>query len=273
MPEIPIHKEFRISDLFRELLTGNSDYPHIIHTEIEVKDASTHVTNLLIDRDLAINVNTNIDDVRNPLSLQFDSQWLKLTDDKGRKFIMSGSYKNYARNWLQEPDHLKRLDWILDFMARHGSEWLETEDIWRRTKSEHPSLHVEHLESYRQHMFNKLCTEKYLSYSSHPEQYMVTLNGVLFIQAGGYSQERRDKQLRQVLKRCEIMILALAALVAIWYTVYQVTEQFLLGMLTAGLVFLFLTGAVSGIALWTSAELLIPVWKRAIQSLKRQRMK
>ena len=126
--------------------------------------------------------------------------------DLGRNLKEAGSYREYARNWLQEPNHLRRLDWMLNFMATNAAQGVGIENAWNRIKILHPTIHVEFLESFRLQMIEKLVDNGYLVFDG--SLCTVTLEGVLFNDNGGYLGESSRRLFDDRIKtRREILLM------------------------------------------------------------------
>lgn len=90
----------------------------------------------------------------------------------------------------QEQDQIKRLDWVLHFMAIHAQQGLEIEAAWTRIKEAHPTIHIEGNESARQPMFDKLVRDKYMEFKAGSMRpYWITFDGIMFSKKGGYAGE------------------------------------------------------------------------------------
>lgn len=115
--------------------------------------------------------------------------------EKGRQLKRSGSYEAYTAHIIQETDQLKRLDWVLHFMAIHAVQGREINDSWIEIKKLHPTIHIEGNESFRQQMFDKLVAEKYLIPKDNGV-YWITFDGVIFDENGGYQEAKRVSDAR-----------------------------------------------------------------------------
>lgn len=97
----------------------------------------------------------------------------------------------------QEKSEIKRLDWVLSFMATHAKQGLEIEAAWGRMREQHPTLHREGDESNRDQIFKKLMKDGYLVYNEHNDcRYWITFDGIVFENDGGY-QSMIDRQKAQ----------------------------------------------------------------------------
>lgn len=102
----------------------------------------------------------------------------------------------------QEKSEIKRLDWVLSFMAKHAKQGLEIEAAWESMKTEHPTLHKEGNESSRLQIFEKLAKDGYLVLkergfnNTDEERYWITFDGIVFESEGGYEGmiDRRKAQ-------------------------------------------------------------------------------
>ncbi|MBL7719922.1 MAG: hypothetical protein JNL72_13875 [Flavipsychrobacter sp.] len=179
---IPDEDEFRISDLLQNFLEGS---PDIILPDInsEVQAASIEITDFLLQKEFATNdVPPNfVEDLQ-----QYNSLLLELTDT-GKELKRAGSFRNYAKDWLQEQDQLIRLDWMLNFLSIHAIQGIGIENAWIRVKEIHPTMHVEYLESYRQQMLSKLKEDGFIELFDSTCR--VTLEGILFSRTGYKKQE------------------------------------------------------------------------------------
>ncbi|MDR3680717.1 MAG: hypothetical protein P4L41_12190 [Flavipsychrobacter sp.] len=118
---------------------------------------------------------------------------LTLTDI-GEQLQNAGSYEAYIHPLTQETNHLKRLDWILEYMSECGTHDLNLEYIWVEVKKQFRTLHIEGRESFRQQMFDKLEAEKYLVRNGGG--YRITLNGIIFIADGGYQNAKKNSYVK-----------------------------------------------------------------------------
>jgi len=123
--------------------------------------------------------------------LSFNQGRRIILTNEGRNLKIEGSYRNYARDLIQESNQLIRLDWMLSFMAEHSAQGIGIEQAWTEIKQKYPTMHVEFLESYREQMIAKLVGDKYLSLNSGTCK--VTLKGLLFDKEGGYVGEHKRK--------------------------------------------------------------------------------
>ena len=125
----------------------------------------------------------------------FESRSLQITE-RGMELIQAGTYQNYMKDIVQEPNQLKRLDWVLDYMAKHAVQGRGIENSWVEIKKLHPTIHLEYLESYRQQMFDKLVADKHIETVPNIG-FRITWQGSLFNDKGGYvglsDRENADK--------------------------------------------------------------------------------
>ncbi|MBX7109053.1 MAG: hypothetical protein K1X61_10440 [Chitinophagales bacterium] len=134
----------------------------------------------------------------------------------------------------QEQDQLKRLDWVLHFMAKHAVKGLEIDDAWTRILIDHPTIYLEDKvgnESYRYAMFKKLENDHYLSFNEQNDnKYWITFEGVIFSDygMGGYEKKKEmeaseiEKQNQYTLRLIHATWFAgIAAILLLLFQVYE----------------------------------------------------
>lgn len=97
---------------------------------------------------------------------------------------------------IQEKDQLKRLDWVLFFMAKHAYDGFDIEAAWKKLRVLHPTLHIEGKESYRHQIFEKLINDGFLRKDVHG-LYWITLEGIIF---NGY-QYQKEMEVQKILSQ------------------------------------------------------------------------
>lgn len=119
----------------------------------------------------------------------------------------------------QEPSQLLRLDWVLNYMAKHGVQGLIIEAAWDDLKLLHPTLHIEGNESYRIQILDKLREDGYIVFDLYGRgDFMVTFNGIIFSEQGGYTGLEKAKINENSFQRTISIYLAVGSFLAAFGT-------------------------------------------------------
>lgn len=197
LPKIPLEANFRFSDL----ITNYIDEQRFIRfwgyeeTERNIVKISSELTGFFVRKGFALEQKEKVD----IFSIDYKSPLLSILPN-GKSLILAGSYEEYTKNIIQEVNQLKRLDWILEFMANHSIYPIFIEDAWKQICTIYPTIHVEYLEAYREQMFDKLSNDGYIAEERFG--YKLTWKGAVFYEDGGYQGElsRRNEEHNRVIK-------------------------------------------------------------------------
>lgn len=180
---IPPNQEFNIPDAMNRYYSeADRDNFPLVFTEQDAvfQRMANEIGTFLFDYDFVLNKSNVLTRPERPAYL--------LTRE-GIALVQAGSYKGYVEHLglKQETNQLKRLDWMLEFMAVHTVQGRYIESCWKEIKKLHPTIHVEYNDSYREQMIKKLVEDGYLEYDDG--RCKITWKGTLFNNDGGYVEQ------------------------------------------------------------------------------------
>lgn len=262
---LPIEQTFDIPSAMNKYYAEDDrdDFPLIYQEHDAVfQRLSGEISTFLIDYNFAVNRSTVLTRHERPIYF--------LTSE-GTALVKAGAYRAYIEKTglVQEGNQLVRLDWMLDFFAIHTTQGRYLESCWKEIKKNHPTIHVEYNDSYREQMIKKLVKDGYLEYDDGLCK--ITWEGTLFNIDGGYSGEFNKKNVeKNRLERVEysamwnrkitLWLTVIIAAVGIPQALYNIQEtksiNWLYSFNVMASLWIFLIGLIAGLMLYLIGDVI-----------------